>query len=448
MNTRTLVGFAVGPVATAMVSLITVPTIAWAFSAEDVGRFNLLQLTVSFIVLFATLGLDQSYVREYHESVDVPALLRSTVAPGLVGTLVFGVPALFFAAPLARALFGLPDPRLIQLLMAASLAALVVRFLSLVLRMEERSFAFSASQVVPKVAFLVVLVPLAAMSARRSFVLLELALLASWLTAVALTAWSARVACRRALAARVNRRAMGRLMKYGFPLLLSGLGYWALTASGSIALRSLSTLPELGIYSVAVSFAGAAVVVQTIFSVVWAPVVYRWAAVDVDVERIDQVAIQLLAVVALLFCAVGTFAFLVELVLPGGYGAVPAMTLATISVPLLYLLSEVTGIGINLTRRTPWAVGATVVALVVSAILNVALVPALGARGAVLAVLGAYVAFFVTRTEASRRVWRPFPRSGCTSRSSPCAPWRRPPSSPIPSSGVGGPSGGHWRRSS
>ena len=127
-------------------------------------------------------------------------------------------------------------------------------------------------------------------------------------------------------------------------------------------------------------------------------------------ERVDRVAAQLLAVVALLFCLVGTFSFLVDIVLPDQYDTVKYMVAATIAAPLLYTLSEVTGIGINITRRTAWSVGATLTALVVCVLTNVVLVPSLGARGAVIATVVAYVAFMVTRTEASRRLWRPFPR--------------------------------------
>lgn len=411
MNSRTVAGFAAGPVATAAISLITVPTVTWAFSADDVGRFNLLQLSVSFVVLFASLGLDQGYVREFHEAPNPAELIKSAFTPGILLAVLLAIPATVFAEPLALALFGLADPRLLWLLVGSSLAALVARFLSLILRMHERSFAFSASQVIPKLLFLLILVPASVFLTSRDFVLLQVALLASWTAAVAASAWSTRRAWTDALSAPLNRDLVRRLTRYSLPLVFAGLGYWALTASSSIALRTLSSLSELGTYSVALSFAGAAVVVQTIFSVIWAPVVYRWAAADQGMERVDRVAQQLLAVVSLLFCAVGAFSFVVDEVLPEHYSAVKYMVLASIAAPLLYTLSEVSGIGINITRRTAWSMGATLVALFISAALNLLLVPQLGARGAVIANMAAYLGFLVTRTEASRRLWRPFPRA-------------------------------------
>lgn len=411
MNARTIVGFAMGPVATAAISLVTVPLVAWAFSADDVGRFSLFQLSVSFVVLFSSLGLDQGYVREYHESGDRAVLLRSAFYPPFLAGCLLALVALVVATPLARALFDITDPRATWLLVTASFAALVARLLSLVLRMEERSFAFSASQVLPKLALLIVLVPVSIVAVNRDFFLLGIALLLSWLTAAVVTAWSTHRAWTGARAARVDRELVARLLRYSLPLVLAGLGYWALTAAGALSLRTLSSLAELGVYSVALSFAGAAVVVQTIFSVVWAPVVYHWAATEQDMTRVDRLTTHLLAIVALLFCGVGALSFLLDFVLPAGYDSVKYLVLATIAAPLLYTLSEVTGIGINLTRRTGWSIGATLLSLVVSVMLNVLLVPGWGARGAVLATMAAYLVFLLARTEASRHLWRPFPRA-------------------------------------
>ncbi|MFQ6171910.1 lipopolysaccharide biosynthesis protein [Oryzobacter sp. R7] len=410
MNARTIAGFAVGPVATAAISLVTVPAVTWAFSADDVGRFNILQLSVSFVVLLASMGLDQGYVREFHETDDAAVLVRSAFLPCLLVAMLLTVPAVVLAEPLAQLLFDLSDPRVIWLVAASSLAALLARLLSLVLRMKERSLAFSASQAVPKLLFLVVLGPVFLIAVTREFLLLEVALLISWVAAAVVTAWATRDTWFGALSARLDRQLLRRLLRYSLPLVVAGLGYWALTAASSVALRSMSSLAELGVYSVALSFAGAAVVVQSIFSVVWAPVVYRWAVEEHDLDRVDRVAGRLLAVVALVFCAVGAFSFLLDLVLPARYDAVKYLVLATIAAPLLYTLSEVTGIGINLARRTSWSVAATVLALLVSAVLNLLLVPLLGAQGAVLATMVAYVAFLVMRTEASRQLWRPLPR--------------------------------------
>lgn len=411
MRTRTVLGFALGPVATALISLIAVPAVAWAFSLEDVARYNLLQIFVSFGVLFATLGLDQGYVRHFHEAPDRAVLLRSCVIPSALLFIAVAIPSTIASEPLADLLFGSTDARVFLVALACCAAAIVSRFLSLILRMEERALAFSASQLIPKTVFLATIGLLMLLAVHRDFLSLSYALLASWLAVVVITGWSTKANWQQAARVRTDRALVRALIRYSAPLIFAGLAYWALTATSAMALRYLSSLSELGVYSVALTFAGAAVVVQTIFSVVWAPVVYRWVAQGSDLERVDAVAQQVLAVVTFVLILVGSLSWLTDVLLPHPYNDVKYLVVGSILQPLLYTLSEATGIGINITRRTVWSVWCTLAALAVSLGLNVALAPVFGAKGAVVANTIAYFAFFVARTEASVHTWRRSPRS-------------------------------------
>ncbi|WP_256793810.1 lipopolysaccharide biosynthesis protein [Terrabacter sp. Ter38] len=410
MRTRTALGFAVGPVTTALISLVAVPIVAWAFSPEDVARYNLLQIFVSFAVLLVTLGLDQGYVRHFHEAHDRAVLLRSCVLPSALLFAALAVPAAIASGPLADLLLGSSDARVFPIAIACAAAAIISRFLSLILRMEERALAFSASQLIPKAVFLVAIGLLLIFVVRRDFLTLSYAFLASWVTVAAVTGWSTRTHWQKAVRVRTDRDLVRSLIRYSAPLIFAGLAYWALTATSAMALRYLSSLSELGVYSVALTFAGAAIVVQTIFSVVWAPIVYRWVAQGADLERVDVVTHQVLAVVTAVLVLVGSLSWLTDVVLPPTYDGVKYLVIGSILQPLLYTLSEATGIGINITRRTVWSVWCTLFALIVSVGLNLALTPALGAKGAVVANTLAYFAFFVARTEASVHTWRHFPR--------------------------------------
>ena len=84
MNKSKIIGFAVGPIGAAVLSFASLPILAWYFSAEDIGRISMLQVVISFSVLIFSLGLDQAYVREYHEVADKAVLLKTAVLPGLI----------------------------------------------------------------------------------------------------------------------------------------------------------------------------------------------------------------------------------------------------------------------------------------------------------------------------------------------------------------------------
>ena len=65
-------------------------------------------------------------------------------------------------------------------------------------------------------------------------------------------------------------------LRYGLPLAFGNLAYWGLTSIDRFVLKNISGLDELGIYSMAVSFGAVALIFQSVFSTIWAPLVFKW----------------------------------------------------------------------------------------------------------------------------------------------------------------------------
>ena len=411
MNIKTIMAFAFGPVATAGLGLLTVPVIAWIFPPADVGRLNMVQISVSFGVLLFNLGLDRAYIREYHEWSDRGALLKACFAPGFALLLLAMVITVPYDRRISMWLFGLDHVAYYWVLVACVIVSFVSRFLSLILRMQDRGMAFSMSQVLPKIILLLILGVMAWPVFSRSFSELEAAYLVSLVSVLFIYTWNTRRDWGPALAAAVSHEQVRGLLSYGVPLIFAGVAYWGLDATSSLTLRSLSTLSELAVYSVSVSFAGVGVVFQTIFTVLWAPLVYKWVAHGVDMRRVDHIAQQALAVVCALWILSGIFSWVADFILPARYLQVKYFMLCCIGQPLLYTLSEVTCVGIGITRKSMMSLWSTLAALVVNVAISVWLVPGHGAAGAVIANAVAFLVFFVARTEASAHVWRPFPRA-------------------------------------
>ena len=410
MQLRKIAGFAFGPMAAALFSLLAVPLTAWVFTPADVGRLNVLQIALSFALLLFVLGLDQAYVREFHEAKDRAQLLRACFAPGFICLLVLGGISAFFAAPLAQWLYAEPNPWWYWATLAAFFISYASRFLSLILRMQERGWAYSASQVLPKALQLALVLGVAWAAFQKTFTHLLLITLASLALVLGVYAWNTRQDWGAALSAKVDRRQLHGLLGFGTPLIFTGLAFWGLSATSTIALRTWSTLDELAVYSVASSFAGAALVFQAIFSVVWAPTVYKWSAQGADMQVVDKIAKQVLGVVCAIVLLCAAFAWVLDYVLPAHYASVKSILLCMLMQPLLYTLSEVTGVGIGIERRTILSVWVTLAALATNAMLSYCLVPTLGATGAAISNATAFTVFFIARTETSARVWRNFRR--------------------------------------
>ncbi len=405
--------FAPGPLLAAGLGAVVVPLMTWVFPPADLGRMNVLQMTVAVAVVALFLGLDQAYVREYHEeTVGTRLLYAICMYPPLLGLLVGAMLVAVSPSTVARVLYGIADAGLAWGTVAAVGVALVVRSWTLIVRMQERGIVFSVAQVIPRVAMIAGILAVAALALSADFATVMLLVVLSSATALVplgVSTW--RTWARTS--PRADGRLLRRLLAFGFPLALAALAYTLLTALGTVSLRLLSSFDQLGLYAVATSVAGVAVVLQTIFSVVWAPALYRSASHAADDARrlVSAVREAVLAIVTVAFALAGAFSWLVDLFVPPAYDAVKYLVIGALVQPLLYTLSEVTGAGIGVTRRSRFALIATLASMAVGIAASLALVPPFGAVGAIAATSVALFVLFVIRAEVSARIWHSYPRT-------------------------------------
>lgn len=411
MSPKQISAFAVGPIGGAVLGLISLPMITWFFSQEDVGRLAMLQVTLGFSILLFSLGLDQSFIREFHEAEDKPALLKQAMLPGfiLLGTTVLVL--LSWGGTLSGWLFDVPHWHLSALVALALVANFISRFLSLVLRMNERGLAFSMSQILPKLLSLTIVGGYVAIGADKNLTNLVLANVSAVSFVCVIYGWNTRAEWLAGIRSKLDINQLKNMLRFGLPLILGGLAFWGLTVTDKVFLRTLASFEELGVYSVAVSFAAAATILQSVFSTVWAPTVYKWARSGQGLENVHKVSRYILALVVLGFSVAGLFSSVVTFFLPTNYGSVQWIVVCCIGYPLLYTLSETTVVGIGISRRSSFSMIATVIACSVNFAGNWLLIPSYGAGGAAVSTCVSFWVFFILRTEFSIYVWRPMPRA-------------------------------------
>lgn len=410
MTPKKIAAFAIGPIGAALLSIITLPIITWLFSQEDVGRIAMLQVTISFSTLLFSLGLDQAYVREFHEVDDKPGLLKRALLPGLLILLLTLTVLLWFGGTLANLLFEQPEWHLSFLVAMTLIAAFLSRFFSLVLRMNEQGLAFSMSQLLPKLVLLVIISSYVVLEADRNLTNLVLANTTAFLFVCAVFIVNTRREWIAAITASINWQHLIKMLRFGFPLILGGIAYWGLTAIDKLFLRKLASFEELGVYSVAVSFAGAATILQSVFSTVWAPTVYKWASKGEGLENVSKISRYVLAIVVVFFCAAGLLSWVVTLFLPESYLSVQWILVSCLGAPLLYTLSETTVVGIGISRRNSFSMLASLGAFIINILGNWLMIPHFGAAGAAVSTCISFWIFFILRTEFSIYLWRLIPR--------------------------------------
>ncbi|WP_373332390.1 oligosaccharide flippase family protein [Thiopseudomonas alkaliphila] len=410
MTPKQIAAFAIGPIGAAAISFITLPVITWFFSQEDVGRMSMLTVAISFSTLLFTLGLDQAYVREFHESKNKPALFKQVVLPGLFLLSITLLVLLSLDNTISFGLFGLDNTKISWLVAIAILSDFLSRFFSLILRMQEKGMAYSLSQLLPKLILLSIISGYALFDADREFDNLLTAIVVSALSVCVIFAWNTRSTWLKGLRESFDYQYLKSLLSFGFPLIFGGLAFWGLTATDKIFLKELSSYEQLGLYSVSVSFAAAASIFQAIFSTVWAPTVYKWAATGEGLENIHKVTRYVLLAVIVLFSLAALFSWVVPYLLPENYKDVQWILIPCLGYPLLYTLSETTVVGLGITRRSGLSMLAASIAFVINLIGNWFLVPEYGAKGAAISTCIAFWFFFFLRTEFAIYAWKPIPR--------------------------------------
>lgn len=412
MNLKKILSFAIGPIGSAALGFLTLPIITWLYSPEDVGRISMLNIAISFCVLLFSLGLDQSYVREYHETSSKGVLLKSAIYPGFLILLLISFVFIIINPPLLSLLLFDENNYILSLLtILILLACFVSRFLSLILRMKEKGLAYSLSQLMPKLVIISAIGIFYLFSDQYTFMQLMLANVFGFVFVLIIMALNTKDEWMDAMKSSLSIDKIKTMLCFGYPLILGGLAFWGVTAADRMFLRAMSTFEQLAIFSVAVSFASAATIIQSVFSTIWAPIVYRVLNTDDGaLELVNKASRYMLVAVVYLFCICGLLSWVVDLFLPSNYGSVKFILIACLGYPLLYTLSETTVVGINISKKTSYSMLAALLAFVINMLGNYILVPRFGAAGAAVSTCVTFWFFFILRTEFSIMTWKSMPR--------------------------------------
>ncbi len=410
MTPKKIAAFAFGPLAGAAIGIITLPLIAWFFPQEDIGRISLLQVIVSFCTLLFSLGLDQAYVREFHGSENKPGLFKITFLPGFLILTCILFFLLMTGDTISWWLFEIKSRLLSILVVIIISSTFISRFFSLILRMNEQGLAYSMSQILPKLLLITIVGGYIVFSADKNITNLVIANVSAALFVCLIYAWNTRKEWLKGLKEKIDYNYLKELLKFSVPLIFGGIAFWGLTATDKILLKELSNFEQLGLYSVAVSFAAAASIFQSVFSTVWAPTVYKWAVNGEGLDKVYKVNRYVLLVVITLFCLAGLFSWLITFILPSNYNSVQWILIPCLGFPLLYTLSETTVVGLGVTRRSGFSMLAAIVAFLANLVGNWLLIPMFGATGAAISTCISFWILFILRTEFAIYVWKPMPR--------------------------------------
>lgn len=405
---KKLGSFSMGPLVGALLAFLTVPICTYFISAEEYGRSSMFILAQSTISMVVYLGMDQAFVREFHEAKgQTVRLLANALMIPLAIVAVLDVVIFCNLSRISSLLFGVPGEHLAVAALALMLPFMVLENFGLLrLRMEEKGLKYSFFYILLKLLTLVFTVLLFVLWEKSFQAVVYAIALAEIVNGTLLACFALRDV--RLIGLRPDKELIRRMLKFGLPLLPASLVFWALTSMDKVMLRTMCNYAELGLYSAAFKIAQVLSLFQACFTVFWTPVSYRWFESGVEKKYFENI-IRLVSFgmtgvcLAVLLCKE-----ILSLVLGAEFAQAIHIFPFIMLYPIMYTMSETTAMGIGFTRKTGYNIFISALAGGVNIGMNYWLIPLWGGVGAAVATGVSYMVFFWARTLIARRLWWKF----------------------------------------
>ncbi|MBO9488991.1 polysaccharide biosynthesis C-terminal domain-containing protein [Endozoicomonas sp. G2_1] len=403
-----VIALGVGPVVTGIVGVILIPLMSWVLPVELVAKYTLLQAALNLSVVFFSLALYQAFVRFYYDVKADALLLKAASLPSLLFILLVYISFLVFDVRFTELITGEYLWGAELLFLSAIFIAVCNAFLLHLLRMNGSYLYYSITMSLPSLSLLIILLAYSILGDLSSVLVLFYMIFIAQLITFFVHLFISRKLLVQYFSCMFDIVLVKRLLTFSAPLVFSSVAYWGLTSIDRFYVNKMSNEIELALLGVSVSIASAVNVLTSIFSNIWHPYIYSLETLP---RRKIKFFVNLICfTIILIWSLVSCFSFIVGYILPVEYNEVSSLLLLCIASPLLYLVSEATGVGIGYYKKTIYNMVAAVLALMLNIALNYLFVPKLGAEGAAIATAISFFLFFILKTELSLKAGFPIYR--------------------------------------
>jgi hypothetical protein len=379
-----------------VVAFITFPIIANALGSEGFGILELAVTVVMLGGLFARCGMNNAVQRYYWDSQTPQTQRPALVTVGLAVTLACGVLVSilsYLAYPMIFRQAGV-DPNVLGWYGAVGLALLIpstqwAQYVLDVLRLHFAPWKFLGFSFVTRALSAILSAGvLVWLHAGVGGVLMAQALVL--LVSLPLGLWF----IRRDLVRRVDVQWTRQLVAFGAPFILTDVAFWLFSSIDRWMLASMVGVQEVGEFSAAFRISVLASFVSLAFGMAWSPYAVKLKTeYPTQFRRIYAEVLVLLTVVMLAVGgAIALFAGeLLAMLLPTGFAgaATPLVILAFCVV--VQASQQITAVGISLSLKSHLFVYLVWGAAGANVLLNMALIPTMGATGAAWSTLFAHL---------------------------------------------------------
>jgi O-antigen/teichoic acid export membrane protein len=398
--------YGLGGIVSRILAVFLLPLYTRYLRPSDYGAIETLLALSAVLVTVLRLGISSAFFRFYFDAKtdeERVTVVRTsfwfTMASATLG-LVAGV---VLASPISHVLFGTGDRAgLVRAAFVGLWAQMNYEQLTSLFRVEERSVGFVLATLANLLVTVGATVVLVVGLHHRA-----LGVVVGNFTGT-LAVWAVLLAYRRfQLGLQFDRGLFRQMNRFGLPLVPSALALWAVNFIDRLFLVKLSSVREVGLYSIGVRVSSAIVLLLTAFRTAWPAFAYSIEDDEEARHTYGYVLTYLVLVSSWLALALGLLSpWIVHLLTtPAFYPA------SRVVAPLSFAAVAFAGyivmaIGVGRARRTQFNWVVTGIGAAVNVGLNIALIPPYGMMGAAIATVAAYAVMFLGMIVNAQSVYR------------------------------------------
>ena len=397
---RKFMDYALGSGLVLILGFLSSPLNTRLFSPEEFGKFSMFNLWTNIILVLMLVGLDQSFIRYYHEENEGnrSKLLIETLKIPLLMFCLVTITLILFNKLILNAVFSSYSIQLLFILIINNLFSLLNRYIFLVVRMQQRGKLFSLLQIIQKVLMIVFTI-IFFWGLNDNFIVLIYAFVFSNLIVTIIGLLIEKNFWFQNNKGKQLKVSKSELIRFGYPLVFTFLITWIFQSFDRVFIKHFNGYEELGLYAAAFSIVALLNALQSAFTMFWVPVAYEKFNESSNNKEFFSKVSRLIAFVMLIISITLILSKdIIVFILGNDFRNASDIMPFLIFMPLLYTVSETTVLGINFLKKSKYHILIATICALVSLLSNLILVPNLGAIGAAISTAIAYFVFFLFRT--------------------------------------------------
>lgn len=399
-------GYSFPIIVSSIISFIAVPIFTRIFEPNILGQINLFSTYGTIVVSIALLGLNQGLIRFYREPPGrnlSNALYKLCLVIVSVSSFIIVILIIIFRSYLSFSIAGVYNLTLIIFLIIYVVSFAIITISNSFYRVSGAIVVFGIMSIITN--FASKLSFLGAVFFQDKFLTAIMLLSGSFLV-LAIVNFLLTFKSIKGVSTFYGRKEIFPLLSFSLPLVPALFISQVNTAIPKIVISNVLDFNEVGIFAAAFSVVSILSILQSAINVFWAPFVYKNYISNPSSLRTGQVYITFF----IILFAMGVILFqdIIYQIIGEKYKDSQVFFSLLLASPIFYTISETTGVGINISKKTYLNILIYLFSSALTFILSVPLIKNYGLYGAGISVSLAAFMMFVIKSVIGEKYYKVF----------------------------------------